>query len=76
MERDEILQNLRDGLKWEYEFIVKYDSEDIWKLFKVLDEDKFKRLEKLLKENINDSRRHANMIKNIIDKIESGDYEL
>ena len=76
MKKETILSELEKGLEWEDEFVVNYESGATFELLKTLGKDKFDGIWKLLKENIDDSRRHASMIKDIIDKIRSGEYDV
>ncbi|MBU0530692.1 MAG: hypothetical protein ABIH52_01075 [Candidatus Aenigmatarchaeota archaeon] len=75
MDRKEVIEELKKGFKWEEEFVFHYSGEEIINRIKALDKDKFERIKNLLDENVEDSRRHASMLKEILDKLESGEYE-
>ena len=74
MNKETLLSELEKGLEWEDEFVANYESGATFELLKTLEKGKFDGIWKLLKENIDDSRRHASMIKDIIEKIRSGEY--
>ncbi|MCK5018425.1 MAG: hypothetical protein KAS32_15305 [Candidatus Peribacteraceae bacterium] len=71
MEMEEIIKSLEMSLKWEDEFIMNYDTEVVWELFKSLGKDKFEKVKPLLEENIRDSERHSKAIKSLVEKMRS-----
>ena len=75
MERKEILKMLGIALKWEEDFVVDYDSEITWEFLKAkLPKEKFIRVGKLLRKNISDTERHYKIIKELMEKLRSGEY--
>lgn len=68
----EILEMLEKGIKWEDEFIAKYDNEEIWELLETLPEDKFEKIKKLFRENIDDTKKHYKILSELIKKIKGG----
>ena len=76
MSKENLLQELEKGLEWEDEFVANYESGATFELLKTLEKEKFDGIWKLLKENIDDSRRHASMIRDVIGKIRSGEYDV
>jgi hypothetical protein len=76
MDKEEVIKILEQGAEWEDKFVLDYDKDVVWELLKTLEEEKFNRIKPLLDENIKDSVKHASMIKAIIEKLRSGEYEL
>ncbi len=75
MDRAELIRELEKSKTWEDEFILKYDSEATWELLKTLGEKKFSRIEKLMKENIEDTRRHKKLLEDVVKKLNSGEHD-
>jgi hypothetical protein len=74
MKKAELMQLLKRGLDWEEEFVLQYDRDYVWEFLRTLGPEKFAKIEKLMKENISDTNRHYTMLKNLIGKVERGDY--
>jgi hypothetical protein len=71
-----ILSEFEKASYWEEEFIMKYDTPSTWALLESLPKNKFEKIKPLLQENINDTKRHDKILKQIMNKIRSGKYEL
>ena len=76
MEKEEILAKMEEGLRWEEEFVLKYNEGIVQELLKTLEKGKYERVMKLLRENISDTERHRKEIKEMLGKLRSGEYEL
>ena len=70
VEKKEAIEKIEQGLKWEEDFILDYDKPLVWELLKTAGDEKFRRIEKLLKANIHDTERHYSTIKEILEKME------
>lgn len=68
MKKEEFLKKLETAQYWEEEFILKYDSEAIWELLNTLPSPAPVKIEKLLRENLSDTRRHKVMVAKIIEE--------
>jgi len=75
MDNKKLIEDLKKGFKWEEEFVLQYDQPMVWELLKALGEKKFSRIQKLLNENLSDTRRHYTTLKALIENIRSGKYE-
>jgi len=76
LEREEIMKLLDKASYWEEDFILKYAEQSIDVLLKTLPKQKYKKVRVLLDENISDTRKHSEIVKDLIAKIQSGKYEL
>ncbi len=76
MDNEEIKKTLEQSLEWEDQFVLSYDKDFIWELLRSLGDNKFKRIEPLLRENIADTQKHRDMLKEILEKIKNGEYAL
>jgi hypothetical protein len=76
MGKEAVLEELRKSAYWEEEFIVKYDTKSIWALLATLPKDKLKRIKPLFMHNIDETKKHSEMLAKLLKKIESGEYEL
>jgi hypothetical protein len=74
--KKELIEMLEKAVYWEDDFIMKYDNASIWILLKSLPKDKFRKIQKLLAENIADTRKHYQITSELIKKIKEGKYEL
>lgn len=74
MEKEALLRHLKTGLRWEDEFVLQYDREPVLELLRTLGEEKFLRVKALLEENIKETNLHYTMLRNLIDKVEKGEY--
>jgi hypothetical protein len=63
----EVLEDIRKGVVWEEEFVLKYDGGAVWSLLQSLGPDKAGRIGKLLRENLADTRRHYGLLKGILE---------
>jgi hypothetical protein len=74
MDKD-LLKRLEDAAKWEDDFIIEYDTKEVWTLIReALPEDKFERIKKLLAENIIDTMMHKRLITNIVKEAHKYDF--
>jgi len=71
-----IIAEIEKASYWEEDFIVKYDTDNIWVLLKSLPKEKFERISKLFKQNIADTERHSKIMKKMVKDIRSGKLEL
>ena len=77
MSKEEIIKKIEHGICWEDEFIAKYDEESVWTLLRdTLNEEKFRKIERLLRENIADTRKHKKILEDLTNRIRSGEYEI
>lgn len=77
LSKEEFIKKLEEGVYWEDGFISKYDDGVVWSLLReVLGGEKFREVEKLLMENIKDTRRHKKILEDLVEKIRSGEYEV
>ncbi|OGM02008.1 hypothetical protein A3K72_02940 [Candidatus Woesearchaeota archaeon RBG_13_36_6] len=67
---------LETSLYWEEEFLIKYDTENMWGLLKTLPEEKFEKIRELFQENLSDTQRHSKILKELMKRIGSDEYEL
>ncbi len=67
---------LETSLYWEEEFLIKYDTENMWELLKTLPEEKFEKIRELFQENLSDTQRHSKILKELMKRIRSDEYEL
>ncbi len=66
---EEIVPDLEKAMKWEEEFMMDYDSQEIWTLLETLEPEKFEKVKRLLKENLADTERHYNTVRDLIKQI-------
>ena len=76
IEKQQVLKMLETSLYWEEEFLIKYDNESIWELLRSLPKEEFEKIKRLFQENLSDTERHYKILKELIKKIESDEYEL
>ncbi len=70
-----LLKHLEDAAKWEDDFILKYDTREVWTLIReAVPEDKFEKIKKLLAENIIDTMIHKRLIINIVKEAHKYDF--
>ena len=70
MESKNIKELLNEGVYWEETFLEKYDTPHIWELLKTLDDEKYKKIKELLKENLDDTQKHKNILKSLLKKVD------
>lgn len=75
MDSQELIDLLEKGERWEDDFILKFDTETFWSLLKTLPQEIFGEVEKLIKENLEDTLNHKVMLENLVKEIEEGHYE-
>jgi hypothetical protein len=75
--KEDVIKELEQSIYWEDDFVSKYDGEVTWALLReVLSGEKFREVEKLLRENIDDSRRHKKILEDLLKRIRSGEYDV
>ncbi len=71
MNKQEFLEKLKQAQYWEEEFVLKYDTEDIWELLRSTGDEKFLRIKELWEQNLKETRKHKEMISKMIEKVGS-----
>lgn len=76
MKKSEIIKMLEKARYWEDEFILKYDSDNFFELLSMLPKNQSEQVKKLFQINITDTKRHKEIMNDLINKIEAGEYVL
>jgi hypothetical protein len=64
---NDVMKHLSDAVKWEDDFILKYDTDEVWTLIhEAVPAEKFWAIKKLLSENIIDTLMHKQLLMKLI----------
>lgn len=70
--KENFLKELDTALRFEEDFMKSFDNEDTWNILKTLPKEKFVRIEKLLKENLDETDHHRMALEMIIKEVQNG----